>query len=291
MGCFHCRKVKEYLDVDEIVTQEQEKYNFENYFGSSNIKQELSKANIFNDDYKDLDEKEHSIPRFRDELHTKNNSSYNTHIVMNDKLLYRNSKNDIYKQNNQIDRLIEFKYFEDELLSYYNQIRTNPTKYIKYLEALTVIEEGEIFKITIEDKKIVFKEDIKIYIHKAIKDINSILSYCLFPMVPNDLIRIIVPNDSWSNYSVIDNLVKEKRKSLIDTEFKYFAFNIDNTVYTPFQTFILQIIDVPFDGIRRRNILNPKFKYCSISVMLKMDDNESYVPRRRKRFGVYISFS
>ena len=71
----------------------------------------------------------------------------------------------------------------------------------------------------------------------------------------------------------LELIISDKKNKLIrmNNKLKYFAFHLDFTSLSPLQAFILQIIDSTFNGQRRRNILNPNFSFCSITVSPKVD--------------------
>ncbi len=94
------------------------------------------------------------------------------------------------------------------------------------------------------------------------------------PLVPNKKLRIDIPNTSnWMDPNYLELVISDKKKKLIrlNENLKYFAFHLDFTSLSPFQAFILEIIDSTFNGQRRRNIINPNYSFCSITVSPKVE--------------------
>lgn len=201
----------------------------------------------------------------------------------------------IYSPSNTEDIVTDPNLFEDQLLMYYNKSRVSPQSIIPYLEKIIADHNSGVSNsnyIVIQRKKIFLKEGLL----SIIKVINLLkMQPSLEPLTKKIELRIEIPSiDEWKNPDFISDYVSHKKNELIlcGNHNLTIGFHIDITSMSPLNCFLLQMIDDNgMEGQRRRNILNEKFKCCSISAKL-IDGigSSSRKAKTNKSFAIYSLF-
>jgi len=109
---------------------------------------------------------------------------------------------------------------------------------------------------------------------KAFEDCIEYLQKCSpkHALEYDPTLNILIPDDKnyWAKSDHLLNLITLKKSEIKNCEENAFHFDIGS--YNPEISFILQLVDDnSFNGIRRSNLLNDKFKYIGISY--KMSDS------------------
>jgi hypothetical protein len=163
------------------------------------------------------------------------------------------------------------KIFGDIILTQFNNARTNPSGYadklknllknIKPIEINCKYKSKETYEYVLEysDNKLIGLPSGESGFLKAIEHLKKCKP--LSELQWSDEIYIEFEVDDPAN---IENIIKEKADK-VKKKFPRFSMHLD-VVKDPELSAILQIVDdTRFNGHRREAILNPKFKYMSLS--------------------------
>jgi len=164
--------------------------------------------------------------------------------------------------------------YEKEILNKINEVRAYPKIAFSYISTLYVVKETVtkdlILKINKSQKISIPNGRMKI--HDALSELNS--SNGLMPLKQKDELRVEILNvnnqfeTDYIKYKINKKIKKFKKKRKIknrhDCHGRRIGFHVDLSELSPFETVIVQLIDPYYDGVMRKNILNPQFKYCGI---------------------------
>ena len=272
-----CKCAKENIDEENNeISSEQNKFSKlkiksnptdKNYDNDVYVSQ-IGLNNINNIEETNIINKDLNLNELIDENNGKNDNEIEkeNNLLRNSERIEKNDNKEKKEELENLGKTDEEKIPEDEFSKYIfenlNKLRLNPSNYINLIEQ----SKENIFKD--HKNRLIYKKNVKVALSKGEESFNEAISILKETKPMNKLIYNpnLVINLPQSEEEIKDkNFFKEKIQNLIKNKVKIKSFWRD-IIKDPETCFVLMIVDDSGNknGSKRRDILNPNFKYIGI---------------------------